>query len=143
MALYRQLQLSFWRDGFNTRRKVFLYLSFSMLKHKTMGNFELPKRLIEYENGYNRETIDKLLERFINYGKIEYCEKTKEIMILNWIKYNFINSRNTIMCINKELKEVKNVEFVDKFYNQCEKLGYPMEEIFKDIHVISNKTRGL
>lgn len=45
---------------------------------KQCGIFELPKRVIEYETGYIRETVDKLLERFISYGKIEYCEKTKD-----------------------------------------------------------------
>lgn len=80
---------------------------------------------------------------FIKYGKIIYCEKTKEIMIVNWIKYNFINSRNTIMCINKELKEVKNRELVDKFYQMCERLGYPLSEIFKDVDGFQEKIRDL
>ncbi len=147
MALYRQLQLSFWRDAFvmdlTPEEKFFYVYLLQCSNTKQCGIFELPKRAIEYETGYNRETIDKLLERFINYGKIEYCEKTKEIMILNWIKYNFINSRNTILCINKELKEIKNKEFVDKFFIMCEKLRYPTEEIFKDIEGFQEKTRGL
>lgn len=147
MALYRQLQLSFWRDGFvmelTPEEKFFYVYLLQCSNTKQCGIFELPKRAIEYETGYNRETVDKLLERFINYGKIEYCERTKEIMIVNWIKYNFINSRNTILCINKELKEVKNKEFVDKLYDQCEKLSYPLEEIFKDISELKNKIRGL
>jgi len=147
MALYRQLQLSFWRDAFvmdlTPEEKFFYVYLLQCSNTKQCGIFELPKRAIEYETGYNRETIDKLLERFINYGKIEYCEKTKEIMILNWIKYNFINSRNTILCINKELKEIKNKEFVDKFFTMCEKLKYPTEEIFKDIEGFQEKIRSL
>jgi len=147
MALYRQLQLSFWRDAFimdlTPEEKFFYVYLLQCSNTKQCGIFELPKRAIEYETGYNRETVDKLLERFINYGKIEYSENTKEIMITNWIKYNFINSKNTILCINKELKEVKNREFVDKFYTMCEKLAYPLEEIFKDIAGFQEKIRGL
>ena len=48
------------------------------------------------ETGYNRDTIDKLIDRFIGYGKVLYSASTKEIMIVNWIKHNFINSKNTI-----------------------------------------------
>ncbi|MBE6069387.1 MAG: DnaD domain protein [Clostridium lundense] len=147
MALYRQLQLSFWGDAFvmdlTPEEKFFYVYLLQCTNTKQCGIFELPKRTIEYETGYNRETVSKLLERFISYGKIEYCEETKEIMILNWIKYNFINSRNTIKCINKEIKEIKHREFVDKLYNLCEKLAYPIHLIFDGIEDFQEKIRGL
>lgn len=117
MALYRQLQLSFWGDAFvmdlTPEEKFFYVYLLQCTNTKQCGIFELPKRTIEYETGYNRETVSKLLERFITYDKIEYCEETKEIMILNWIKYNFINSRNTIKCINKEIKEIKLITHIE------------------------------
>ncbi|MBE6068695.1 MAG: replication protein [Clostridium lundense] len=137
MALYRQLQLSFWGDAFvmdlTPEEKFFYVYLLQCTNTKQCGIFELSKRTIEYETGYNRETVSKLLQRFINYGKMEYCEETKEIMILNWIKYNFINSRNTIKCINKEIKEIKHREFVDKLYDLCKKLGYPIHLIFDGV----------
>ncbi|MTK13315.1 MAG: chromosomal replication initiator DnaA, partial [Clostridiaceae bacterium] len=80
------------------------------------GIFKLAKKIVEAEIGYSRETIEKLLKRFIDYGKIAYCEETKELMILNWMKYNFSSSKNTIACINKELKEIKHKEFINILY---------------------------
>nr|WP_272508958.1 DnaD domain protein [Clostridium ganghwense] len=59
-------------------------------------------------------------------------------MVKNWIKYNFINSKNTILCINKELKEIKNTEFVFKFYDICRELNYPLEIIFEGIQEVEN-----
>ncbi|WP_186431171.1 hypothetical protein [Clostridium sp. BSD9I1] len=147
MALYRQLQLSFWGDAFvmdlTPEEKFFYVYLLQCTNTKQCGIFELPKRTIEYETGYNRETVGKLLERFITYGKIEYCEETKEIMILNWIKYNFINSPNTIKCINKEIKEVKHREFVYKLYDLCKKLVCPIHLIFDGVEGFQEKTRGL
>ncbi|WML34837.1 hypothetical protein [Clostridium sp. OS1-26] len=112
------------------------------------GIFKLAKKIVEAEIGYSRETIEKLLKRFVCYGKIAYCEETKELMILNWMKYNFSSSKNTIACINKELKEIKHKEFRNILYKICVDRDYPVEEIFKDIEVdidcdgenIKNKT---
>ncbi|QGU94461.1 hypothetical protein GOM49_04510 [Clostridium bovifaecis] len=147
MALYRQLQLSFWRDAFvmnlTPEEKFFYVYLLQCSNTKQCGIFELPKRAIEYETGYNRETVDKLLERFINYRKIQYCEETKEIMILNWIKYNFIKSPCTIKCINREIKEVKNKEFVDKLYDICVQLEYPINSIFHGIEGFKEKIGGM
>jgi DnaD and phage-associated domain len=88
---------------------------------------------LEAETGYNRETLEKLIKRFEEYGKIIYSKETREIIILNWLKYNFINSKNTICCINKELKSVKNKGFINLLYKNCLTKGYDVEAIFKDI----------
>jgi len=88
---------------------------------------------MEAETGYNRETLEKLIKRFEEYGKIIYSKETREIIILNWLKYNFINSKNTICCINKELKSVKNKGFINLLYKNCLTKGYDVEAIFKDI----------
>ena len=108
MAIYRQIQTLFWQDGFvselTPEEKYFYFYLLTNSRTTQCGIFELNKRIVEAETGYNRETIEKLIKRFEEYGKIIYCKETREIIILNWIKYNFINSRNTICCINKELK---------------------------------------
>ena len=71
------------------------------------GRSNFTKRIAEAETGYSRETIEKLIKRFVEYGKILYSEETREIMIVNWIKYNFINSRDTIFVLIKSLKMLK------------------------------------
>lgn len=139
MAIYRYLRTGFWQDDFiaelTPEEKYFYIYLMTNFKTTQCGIFKLVKRFVEAETGYNRETIDKLIKRFIDYGKILYCEETNEIIILNWIKYNFVNSKNTILCINKELKEVKNKEFVNIMYKLCLELNYNVESIFKDIEI--------
>jgi hypothetical protein len=65
VAIYRQVHVDFWQDGFvldltPEEKYFFLYL---MTNSKTTqsGIYELPKRIIETETGYNRETVEKLL----------------------------------------------------------------------------------
>ena len=49
-------------------------------KTSQCGIYELSYRVIELETGYNRETVEKLLNRFVEYGKIKYSKNTKELL---------------------------------------------------------------
>lgn len=137
MAKYRQLYTEFWNDGFVmdlTPEEKFFYL-YLMTNSKTSqcGIYELPKQIVVTETGYNRETVDKLLSRFCEYNKIIYCDETKEIMILNWIKYNEPNNINAIKCVNKELNKVKNSKFIEILYQQCIRQELEVDKIFEGL----------
>ncbi len=131
MAIYRQIHISFWQDEFIlnlTPEEKFFYL-YLMTNSKTTqcGIYELPRKIIEFETGYNSETIEKLLQRFIKYGKILYSDETKEIILVNWMKHNANSSPKVINRIEKELKNVKNKDFKDLFYRVCIQYGYSMD----------------
>jgi len=68
------------------------------------------------ETGYNQETAEKLLTRFIDYSKIIHNPKTKEIGIVNWPKYNPMESPKTRVCVEKELKDVKDKTIITAIY---------------------------
>ncbi len=137
MAKYRQVHVEFWQDGFVldlTPEEKYFYL-YLMTNSKTTqcGIYELPKRIMETETGYNRETVDKLIQRFVDYGKIIYHDPTKEIMILNWTKFNWINSPKVTSLIKKELENVKHQGFVDVFINKCKEYGYGIDTVGIDL----------
>lgn len=137
MAKYRQIHVEFWQDSFVldlTPEEKYFYL-YLMTNSKTTqcGIYELPKRIIEMETGYNRETVEKLLQRFKDYGKIKYSDTTKEVFLINWIKYNGINSPKVKACIKKELENVKNKEFIDEFYRLCKQYGYGIDTVSIDL----------
>lgn len=148
MAKYRQLHTSFWQDGFVldlTPEEKYFYL-YIMTNPKTSqcGIYELPKRIIETETGYNRETVQKLLQRFVDYKKIDYHEGTKELMIHNWIKYNPPNNTNAMKCIVKELNEVKNLDFSMLYIKLVIENGYGLEGLSRGLQgayntLLSNK----
>ncbi|WP_144505444.1 DnaD domain-containing protein [Bacillus mycoides] len=123
MAVYRNIQITFWQDSFVldlTPEEKYFYL-YLMTNNKTSqsGIYEIPLRVIEMDTGYNRETVEKLLERFAEYGKINYNKKTKELMILNWLKYNPISNVNIEKCILKELELIKDEDYLMDFYENC------------------------
>src|ERR1035437_3145043 len=120
MAIYRQVQTTFWQDDFvlnlTPEEKYFYLFLLTNSKTKQCCIYQLPVQVIVFETGYNQETVEKLLHRFIDYGKIIYSIKTKEIGIVNWQKYNPMESPKVKACVNKELKEVKDRSLIDKIY---------------------------
>lgn len=137
MAKYRQLYTEFWKDGFvvelEPEEKYFYLYLLTNANTSQCGIYELPKKIIENETGYNRETVDNLIKKFEEYNKIIYSEETKEIIILNWFKYNEPNNINAIKCVNKEIKKIKNRNFVKELYFQYSKSGLEVDKLFYEI----------
>jgi len=145
MAKYRNVHIDFWQDGFVldlTPEEKYFYL-YLMTNSKTTqcGIYELPYRIMETETGYSRETVQKLIDRFVEYDKIAYNCPTKEIVLLNWAKYNFINSPKVLSRINKELESVKYQPFVDLYIAQLERYGYPIDTLCIDIEKEKEKEK--
>lgn len=119
MAVYRQIHVSFWQDAFVlelTPEEKYFYL-YLMTNSKTTqcGVYEIPLKVMELETGYNRETVEKLLNRFIDYKKVEYNNFTHEICIKNWLKYNNSKSPSITACIAKEMALIKD----PIYYQHC------------------------
>jgi uncharacterized phage protein (TIGR02220 family) len=133
MAKFRNVHTTFWQDDFvlelTPEEKYFYVYLMTNSKTTQCGIYNIPTRLIEMESGYNRETVVKLLKRFVEYGKILYNEPTKEVFMVNWMKYNYINSPKVLKCIEKELKEVKHKPFIKEFHTQWETFGYPTDTV--------------
>jgi DnaD/phage-associated family protein len=138
MALFRQVHTEFWQDNFVVEltpedRYFYLYL-ITNSRVSQCGIYSFSKKFAAVETGYSSETIDKLLERFVGYGKILYNPEKNEIMILNWYKYNNINNHKNIrICINKELKKIKTQSFIEKFYDLSIELEGCSDEVLKEI----------
>lgn len=123
---YRQVQVSFWQDAFvldlTPEEKYFYIYLMTNSKASQIGIYELPFRVMEMETGYNRETVEKLLSRFIEYEKVDYHEPTKEIILLNWAKHNWNNSPKVVSRVEKELSEVKHIPFAQKYLEIVESI---------------------
>lgn len=119
MSKYRSVQVIFWQDAFvldlTPEEKYFYIYLMTNSKANQIGIYELPKRIIETETGYNRESVEKLLNRFVDYKKIIYNKPTNEIMLLNWSKHNWNNSPKVVKRVEEELKNVKYFPFIQKY----------------------------
>ena len=132
MAVYRHIHIDYWQDGFildlTPEEKYFYIYLMTNSKTSQCGIYELPKRIIETETGYNRETVNKLLNRFVDYKKIQYCEETREVFLMNWIKHNKIVSPKVKKCVYEELKKIKSMDMVNLFLEECERFGYSLDK---------------
>lgn len=128
MAIYRNIHISFWQDSFVldlTPDEKYFYL-YLMTNSKTTqcGIYEIPLRVIELETGYSADKVFDLLHRFIGYKKILYNEETREIMLLNWIKYNGSSSPKVLTKIRKELSSIKNKQYAYTYGQVSIQYGY-------------------
>lgn len=119
MAIYRNVQLSFWTDNkieddFTPEDKFFYLYLLTNPQTNICGCYEVSYNQMCNQTGYNKDTINKLLDRFENVHKmIKYSKDTKEILILNWHKYNWSNSKDTIKGVLKVAEHIKYKPFKD------------------------------
>ncbi|WP_322622283.1 hypothetical protein [Aedoeadaptatus coxii] len=135
MATFRKVQVDYWQDEFTlhlTPEEKFFYIYLmTNTKSNQVGCYALPKRVIEFETGYNRETVEKLVKRFVEYGKISYSDESSEILIKNWHKYNWTRSPKVFECIKGEYESVKSIEFKYFLYEKMKEFGYSLETVSK------------
>lgn len=135
MAVFRMFYINFWRDAFivelTPEEKYFYIYTMTNPNTNQCGIYQISNKTMSFETGFAEAEVDNLLNKLTEYGYIEYCESSKELMITNWIKENFINSPNNIKSLNGELKKVVNKDFLKKFYNICTAEGYPLDKLFQ------------
>lgn len=137
MAVYRNIHISFWEDtkvldDMDIEDRYFMLYLLTNPHSNQVGCFEISKRQMIAETGFNKDKINKLLKKFENDLEIiSYCEKTKELFIKNWFKYNWTLSPKVRICIEKELKSVKSVDLKGKIKEIYEKI-YGINRLSKD-----------
>lgn len=123
MAKYRNIQFSFWTDGkimdnFTPEDRYF-YLYLMTNPHTSLcGCYEITTSQMAVETGYQKDVINKLIVRFTeSHDVIRYDYKTKEMLILNWYKYNWNESGKTMIGVEKGIAAVKNDVFREYLEN--------------------------
>lgn len=122
MAIYRNVQLSFWTDNkiedeFTPEDKYFYLYLMTNPQTNICGCYEYSYSQMEKHTGYNRDTITRLLDRFQNFHRvIQYDQKTKEILLYNWHKYNWSKSEKTLAGVENVAKHIKSEELRNKVF---------------------------
>lgn len=137
MAIYRNIQFSFWSDSkvtddFTPEDKYFYLYLLTNPQTNICGCYQISYSQMENQTGYNRETINRLIERFEKvHNVIRFCADTKEILILNWHKYNLNKSEKTLTGAESVANYIKTPEFkeyvfhvIDCIRNDTPCMGY-------------------
>ena len=117
MAIFRSVQIAFWtdtkvNDDYSPEDKL-LYLYLLTNPHTNLcGCYEISISQMAAEIGYKSDTIKRLIEKAqTKFQSVVYAEDTKEILLLNWYKYNWTSSEKFRKPLMKEIMAVKNVSF--------------------------------
>lgn len=119
MAIYRNVSMSFWTDSkisddFSPEERYFYLYLFTNPHSNLCGCYEISLKQMAYETGYPVKKVEEIIKSlFTKHNVIRYDTKTKEILILNWHKYNWTTSERFRKPLAKEIKVVKNEIFRD------------------------------
>lgn len=117
--MYRSVNVEFWTDSkvideFTPEDKYFYLYLFTNPHTNLAGCYEISLKQIVTETGYSRETIENLIKRFVEvHNVIRYEPATKEILLLNWSKYNWTKSDKYRKALAKHINAVKCSNFKD------------------------------
>jgi uncharacterized phage protein (TIGR02220 family) len=123
LAKYRNVQFEFWTDSkiiddFTPEDRYF-YLYLMTNPHTSLcGCYEINVSQMALETGYQKDVINKLIVRFTEvHDVIRYDCRTKEMLILNWYKYNWHGSEKTMIAVEKGISTIKNNVFREYLVN--------------------------
>ena len=117
MAIYRNIRISFWTDSkiiddFTPEDRYFYLYLFTNPHTNLAGCYEISMKQMSVELGYDVSAVSSLIRRFADVHRvIKFSEKTKEILILNWHKYNWTKSEKFRKPLGEEIAEVKDRAF--------------------------------
>lgn len=118
MEVFTRVERSYWQDEFilelTPEQKFFYLYLMSNSKVNTLGAYVFPMTMSTLELGYNRETVKKLLDHFVDAGKIMYDETTNEVFLLNWPKRNWNKRTATLRALKKDFDALKSPALREK-----------------------------
>ena len=132
MAIYRNIRISFWTDSkivdeFTPEDRYFYLYLFTNPHTNLAGCYELSMKQASVELGYDPTAIKTLIRRFTDvHGVIKYSEHTKEVLLLNWHKYNWTASEKFRKPLAEEISNIKDDDFRSYLIN-----------VFKGIDTVS------
>ena len=114
MKVYRSISMSFWTDSkvdddFTPEEKYFFLYLMTNPHTNICGCYEIGMKQMERETGYNTDTIKRLIQRMQDVHKvIRYDHETKEVLIINWYKYNWTKSEKLVKAVISVANRIKS-----------------------------------
>ena len=135
MAIFRNIQMSFWTDSkvvdeFTPEDRYF-YLYLLTNPHTNLcGCYEVSIKQMSDETGYTKEVIKLLLDRFEkSHNVIRYSNQTKEVLLLNWNRFNWTKSPKFQKPLISQIENIKDLAFknylVDIFNSASDTVSIP------------------
>ena len=118
---FRKIHESFWTDPdieeLTPEQKYFYLYLITNPRNNQIGLFEFSINRAVFETGYNRDTVEKLLQHFEEEGKIVRSKKSKEIVICKFWHYNKSNSPKVLAHVEELKSKVKDTVLIQYIYS--------------------------
>ena len=121
MRTYRNISIDFWTDpkiddDFTPHEK-YLYLYFLTNPHTNIcGCYQVAKNQITRETGLEWSDVAQCIARMQDvHGVIRYNPDTKEILVVNWSRYNWSRSpkvRDAVLSVAKHIRDPEYREII-------------------------------
>lgn len=118
---FRLVYTEFWQDPkvmeeMTPEDKYFYLYLLTNPCTNMIGVYRIVKKQMAFDLGYSIESINSLMDRFINYHKlIKYNENTKELCIVHYGKYNLNRGGKPMLdCIKKDLSKVNDISLIEE-----------------------------
>lgn len=136
---YRNVSQSFWTDpkiddDFTPEEKYFFLYLLTNPHTSVCGCYEISYKQMERETGYNCDTVSRLISRMQDVHRvIRYDNQTKEVLIVNWPKYNWTKSEKLIRAVVAAAEHIKSAAFKKHIIDTVSiRYGYSSETSDKD-----------
>lgn len=118
---FRLVYTEFWQDPkvmeeMTPEDKYFYLYLLTNPCTNMIGVYRIVKKQMAFDLGYSIESINSLMDRFINYHKlIKYNENTKELCIVHYGKYNLNRGGKPMLdCIKKDLSKIDDISLIEE-----------------------------
>lgn len=134
MAGYFTVDNAFWSDpdiadNYTPEDKYFYLYLLTCPNANISGCYEISLKKMSYDTGYSTETIERLLDRFINIHRvIDYDRATKELLVCKWAKYHWTKSPKYITALKKKISDIKSAKFKEFLTSTCKNLENSYEK---------------
>ena len=144
---FRLVYTEFWQDPkvmeeMTPEDKYFYLYLLTNPSTNMIGVYRIVKKQMAFDLGYSIESVNSLMDRFINYHKlIKYNDNTKELCIIHYGKYNLNRGGKPMLdCIKKDLSKINDIDLVKEMSIHIKHLAIKkfIEEYISKIAVVTN-----
>ncbi|PKM69865.1 MAG: hypothetical protein CVU94_02000 [Firmicutes bacterium HGW-Firmicutes-19] len=121
----RVIDTAFWTDDkvldmFSVEDKLFMLYLLTNPHSTQLGIYKINEKIAAFELGYSVEVIHVLIERFEKkYNIILYNKDTKEIAIINYLKYSILKGGTPVECLlQREINMVKDKSLIKVVFDK-------------------------
>lgn len=142
MAIFRNVHLSFWtdpkvQDDFTPEDRYFYLYLLTNPHTNLVGCYEISIKQMSDETGYTRDCIERLIRRLSEcHNVIRYSNITKELLVINWHKYNWTESETQKRAIYSQASKIKDSTFRELISDSlCIRYGSGMDTTDTDTDI--------